>query len=102
MYAVPMRFRPAIILVTLAILSVTTTGAQNDTIHINTRLVEVDVVVRAKDGPVTDLAKDDFTILDNGKIQRVDVFSISRAERLKPKENPAPLPDGIISNRSGK
>src|SRR5436190_9045194 len=101
MYAVPMRFRPAIILVTLAILSMTTTGAQNDTIRINTRLVEVDVVVRAKDGPVTNLAKDDFAILDNGKARRVDVFSVSTAERSRSKETPTP-PPGVVSNRGAK
>src|SRR5438552_8265828 len=99
MYAVPMQFRPAVLLVTLAIVSSITTAAQNDIIHINTRLVEVDVVVRAKDGPVINLAKEDFTILDNGKVQRVDVFSISTAERSKSKENLPPLPGGVVSNR---
>src|SRR5438876_9008379 len=101
MYAVPMRLRPALFLITLAIVSGNTKAAQNDVIHINTRLVEVDVVVRAKDGPVTNLAKDDFTIFDNGKAQRVDVFSISTAERSKPKENAPPLPAGVVTNRSG-
>ena len=91
LYAVPMRFRPAVFLVTLAIVSSNTTAAQNDVIHINTRLVEVDVVVRAKDGPVTNLGKEDFTIFDNGKVQRVEVFSISTAERSKPKENMPPV-----------
>jgi VWFA-related protein len=74
---------------------------QNDVIRINTRLVEVDVVVRDKNGPVTGLRKDDFTLLDNGKTQRVDVFSASAAERSQPKENAAPLPAGVVSNRRG-
>src|SRR5436190_21559468 len=97
-----MQFRPAVFLVTLAIVSSNTTAAQNDVIHINTRLVEVDVVVRAKDGPVTNLGKDDFAIFDNGKVQRVDVFSISTAERAKSKENLPPLPAGVVSNRGAK
>jgi VWFA-related protein len=97
-----MRFRSAVSLIALAIVSVNTTAAQNDTIRINTRLVEVDVVVRGKDGPVTNLAKDDFAIFDNGKVQRVDVFSISTAERSKSKQNITPLPAGVVSNRSGK
>ena len=79
-----------------------TTAGQNDVIRINTRLVEVDVVVRGKDGPVTNLAKDDFTIFDNGKPQRVEVFSISSAERSKPKEDLPPLPSGVVSNRRGR
>ena len=87
LYAVPMRFRPAFFLATLAIFAAdSTAAAQNDVIRVNTRLVEVDAVVRAKDGPVTSLVKEDFTILDNGKPQRIDVFSISRAERSRPKE----------------
>jgi len=76
-------------------------AAQKDVLRVNTRLVEVDVVVRAKDGPVTNLVKDDFTILDNGTVQRVDVFSVSRAERPRSKENMPPLPAGVVSNRTG-
>ena len=102
LYAVPMRLRLARSVITLAIVSVNIAAAQNDTIRINTRLVEVDVVVRAKDGPVTNLAKDDFTIFDGGKLQQVDVFSVSTAERAKSKENMPPLPAGVISNRGGK
>ena len=98
-----MRLLPSLFFVTLAIFAMTsTTGAQNDVLRINTRLVEVDVVVRGKDGPVMNLVKDDFTLFDNGKPQRIDVFSISTAERSKPKENLAPLPAGVVSNRSGK
>lgn len=97
-----MRLRPAFFFVTLTIFATNTTAAQNDVIRVNTRLVEVDVVVRTKDGPVTNLAKDDFTIFDNGKPQRVDVFSISSAERSKQKENLPALPAGVVSNRDGK
>src|SRR5258708_7168295 len=91
-----MRFHPAIFLIPLAM------AAQNDTIHVNTRLVELDVVVRAKDVPVTNLAKDDFAVFDNGKVQRIEVFSISTAERAKSKETMPPLANGVVTNRSGK
>jgi len=97
-----MRFRPALLFVLGIGAAIGTTAAQNDTIRVNTRLVEVDVVVRGKDGPVTNLTKDDFTIFDNGKPQRVDVFSVSTEERSKPKENQTALSPGVISNRSGK
>src|SRR5262245_54078612 len=89
-----MRFAAALLFLALL--------PQNDVIRINTRLVEVDVVVRDKNGPVTGLRKDDFTILDNGKPQRVDVFSTSAAERSQLKENAAPLPAGVVSNRRGR
>jgi len=48
---------------------------------------------------VTNLTKDDFTILDNGKPQQVDVFSISTAERSKAGQNRPQLPAGVFSNR---
>ncbi len=99
-YAVAMRYRGALFVIGLAVLAVVqTTAAQDDVIRVNTRLVEVDVVVRGKDGPVTDLSKDDFTVLDNGILQRVELFSISTAERSKPKAAVAPLPAGVFSNR---
>src|SRR5262245_24338097 len=94
-----MRFRPALLVAILTIVAAKSSARQNDVIRINTRLVEVDVVVRGKNGPVTKLTKDDFTIFDNGKLQRVDVFSVSTEERSKPNENMAPLPAGVVSNR---
>src|SRR5688572_7624846 len=98
-----MRLRAAMFLLTLAIFAIkNTTAAQDDVIRINTRLVEVDVVVRDKNGPVTNLAKDDFTLLDNGKAQRVDVFSVSTAERSRSTEALPPLPAGVVSNQIGR
>jgi VWFA-related protein len=72
-------------------------GAPIDTIHVNTRLVEVEVVVRGKSGPVSGLTKQDFTLLDKGKPQEIAVFSV------KSKSNSTaavvPLPPGVVSNR---
>jgi VWFA-related protein len=69
------------------------------TIHVNTRLVEVEVVVRGKSGPVSGLTKQDFTLLDKGKPQEIAVFSV------KSKSNSTaavvPLPPGVVSNRLG-
>lgn len=96
-----MRFPSTLLVLALAAFSAGVLAGQKDVLRVNTRLVEVDVVVRAKDGPVTNLGKDDFTILDNGAAQRVDVFSVSRAERPKSKETLAPLPAGVVSNRNG-
>jgi VWFA-related protein len=98
-----MKFRSALLVAALASLVIVTfTLAQNDVLRVNTRLVEVDVVVRDKNGPVTNLTKDDFTILDNGMPQRVELFSVSTAERAKTKPNSAPLAPGFISNRTGR
>ena len=70
--------------------------AQNDpsthesAIRVNTRLVEVDVVVRDKNGPVRGLTKTDFTILDRGKPQTIATFGVRSANRSAPQAGAAP------------
>jgi VWFA-related protein len=54
------------------------------------KLVQVDVVVRDKNGPVSGLTKQDFTLLDNGKPQEIAVFSV------KGRFNPRPRPSSRI------
>src|SRR5580692_8934426 len=67
-------------------------------IRVNTQLVEVDVVVEGKNGPVANFTKDDFTILDNGKPQQISLFSLqSSMARKVPKASP--LAPGVVSNR---
>ncbi len=66
-------------------------------IRVGTRLVEVDVVVRGKNGPIVDLTKDDFTLLDQGKPQRIAVFSLASVHNAQDK--PEPIPPGAVSNR---
>jgi VWFA-related protein len=68
-------------------------------LSVNTRLVEVDVVVHSKGAAVADLNRDDFTVLDNGKPQKIAVFSI-RSSRSSGAAV-APLPQGVVSNRLG-
>ena len=68
-----------------------------NTLRVNTRLVEVDVVVHSKGQAVTDLKQDDFTVLDNGKPQKVAAFNII-SSRTTPGES-IPLPPGAVSNR---
>jgi VWFA-related protein len=66
--------------------------------HVNTQLVEVDVVVDGKHGPAANLTKNDFTILDNGKPQQIALFSVqSSAARNGAKASP--LAPGVVSNR---
>lgn len=59
--------------------AVAATPQDRPTFQAGTRLVEVDVVVRNRNGPVIGLIKDDFTLLDEGKPQQISVFSV-RAE----------------------
>jgi VWFA-related protein len=66
------------------------------TFRAGTRLVEVEVVVRDRSGPVTGLSKDDFTVFDRGKPQRIDVF---RAGQLSGDVPAVPLAAGAVANR---
>ena len=66
-------------------------------VRVNTRLVEVHVVVRARNGPVEDLKPGDFTLFDQGKPQRIATFSVSSTQDRP--AHPASLPMGTVSNR---
>ena len=69
-------------------------------VHVNTRLVEVDVVVRNSHGPVAGLTKQDFTILDKGKPQEIAVFSVKSARGgAAAAPVPAAVPPGVAANR---
>lgn len=81
-------------------------GAQDaNTIRVTTRLVQLGVIVRDKNGAVTNLTKDDFTILEKGKPQTISVFSADATARNEEstRTSPAtlgtlPLPAGTFSN----
>jgi len=62
----------------------------------NTRLVETGVTVMSHGHPVTGLTKEDFTVADNGKQQKIATFRV-----VTPENRPRPhdLPAGIYSNR---
>jgi VWFA-related protein len=76
--------------------------AQPPAIRVTTHLVEVNVVVEDKKGnPVSDLTKDDFTLLDGNKPQEISVFSM-QATHLTPEPTPggaAPPPKNQFTNR---
>jgi VWFA-related protein len=64
---------------------------QKPQIHVATRLVEVGVIVRDKNGPVENLTKNDFTVLDRGKPQTISIFSTDAAlAAQQPPERPLP------------
>src|SRR5580704_10233895 len=89
--------------ITLFSLAGLMTAQEPSSFRVNTRLVEVDVVVRSHDQAVTGLTKDDFRILDNGKPQDIVTFSVrsspAKSSRTNELANPKPLPAGVISNR---
>jgi VWFA-related protein len=65
-------------------------------IKVSSRLVQVGVIARDKNGPVADLTKDDFVLLDRGKAQKISVFSV---ESGKSAAQPAhPLPQNMFSD----
>lgn len=70
-------------------------------LHADTRVVQIDVVVTDSHGkPVTDLAKQDFTVTDNGKLRSIDIFSVNHGQSEPSLAPPAkPLPPGVFSNR---
>lgn len=71
-------------------------------IRAGTRLVQVEVTVRDKNGPVAGLKKDDFTLLDQGEKQDIAVFNTyASSVELSRKNTAKPVPAGAISNRTG-
>ena len=70
------------------------------TLHVTSRLVQVNVIVQDKDGnPVTDLTKDDFTLFDKGQQQQIALFA--QPTRAVSAISTAALPSApnIFSNR---
>ena len=79
----------ALVLVPLALAS--QDSQQSPQIRVATRLVEVGVIVRDKSGPVANLTKDDFVVLDRGKPQKISIFSAdAAASAQQPPQQPLP------------
>jgi VWFA-related protein len=73
---------------------------QEPIVRVTTRLVEINAVVRDRTGPVEGLTKDDFTLFDNGKPQKIALFSVNSTRA--PQKAPAPLPPNVFSNVPGE
>jgi len=69
---------------------------QSPEVRVATRLVQVNVLVHDKNGPVADLTKDDFTLLDQGKPQKISVFSMESSAAGS--QNAQPLPQNTFSD----
>jgi VWFA-related protein len=79
------------------VLAAVSVAQETPVLQVNTRLVEVDVVVHSKGAAVADLNQDDFTVLDNGKPQKIAAFSVVSSRTTAGKS--VALPPGTVSNR---
>lgn len=69
------------------------------TLRFTTTLVEVDVVVTTASGdPVTDLTRDDFTVMEDGRPQPLAAWSLQGPTAQAEKKPPPPLPDFVYTN----
>lgn len=70
-------------LVLLPTLALSQDATQTPRIRVTTRLVQVGVIVRDKNGPVENLTQGDFVLFDQGKARAITVFSVESAESTK-------------------
>lgn len=79
-----------------------TTADQSKTVlRANTRLVVVDVVATDnKGGPVANLTKDDFTIIEDGRQQTISIFNFQKPGPI-PIQPSQHLPPNVFSNVPG-
>jgi VWFA-related protein len=80
----------------LPLMAALTPQPETQVFRSGTRLVEIEVVVRDKNGPLKNLTKDDFTVLDQGKPQPIAIF---RSSATRQAIVSAPPPPGTVSNR---
>jgi len=80
----------------LPILILTAVAFAQAPIQITTRLAQVVVIARDKHGPIGDLTKGDFEILDKGKPRQIATFNIARASDRMQR---TALPPNTFSNR---
>jgi len=96
-----MIFTSLITLLTITAFQVTTSQQQlEEPIRVRVALVPVDVIVIDKNGnPILDLNKNDFEILENGKLQTIDYFSLESYEgKTAEKNTQSSTADVFMSN----
>ncbi len=93
----PWHFKEAVVTAAL-ILYLSQSFSPAQVLSVTTRLVEVRVVAQNKQGePVTNLTRDGFTLLDEGRPQQISFFR-TEASRATP-ITPPHLPPDVFSNR---
>jgi VWFA-related protein len=93
---VVVRISTALALALVAIAASAQNAPQTPAISVSTRLVQVGVIARDKNGPVADLTKDDFVVLDRGKPQKISVFSVESSDSAQ--NSARPLPQNTFSD----
>ncbi len=66
----------------------------------DSQLVQINVIVRDKNGPIANLSKGDFTLTDQGKTRTIDFFSVQTATHTH--GDATPLPAHTFSNRGAE
>ena len=92
------RISPALASVLVAIAASAQNPPQSTQIHVSTHLVQIGIIVRNNNGPVADLTKDDFVVLDRGKPQKISVFAAESAASTPQPAAPQPLPPNTFSD----
>ena len=87
--------------VLLPILAAAQGTGEDPVIRTSTRLVQVNVVVHGKNGPISDLTKNDFVLTDRGRPQTISVFSVE-SKRESPLPDQQRLPQNTFSNRQNE
>jgi VWFA-related protein len=78
----------------------TAPSAQTPVLKVTTHLVQVNVVVHGKKNePVTDLTKDDFTILDDNHPQKIATFAMESSRPADAKPQRLLLPQNTFTNK---
>jgi VWFA-related protein len=77
--------------------SSTSVEQSNTVLHTNTRLVVVDVVATKKGIQAAELKAEDFTLLEDGKPQKISGFTFQDANAVKITQLPQ-LPENIVTN----
>jgi VWFA-related protein len=79
----------------------TATGQEQPLVRVTTRLVVTNVVVHDKSGAIVGaLTRDDFIILDDGKPQKIAIFSVNSRRSLQSLAKTSP--SNVFSNRIGR
>ncbi|HUA58374.1 MAG TPA: VWA domain-containing protein [Verrucomicrobiae bacterium] len=69
-------------------------------VRVTTRLVEINVIVRDKGGPVRDLSQDDFVLTEKGKPRKIAFFQkYDSTAPAPPMSSATPAAPGIVTNR---
>lgn len=75
-------------------------GGSQTVIRATTRIVQVNAVVETRKGePVANLAKSDFELFDNGKLQQISFFAVESDRPAEASPAAKPLPANVFSNR---